>query len=95
MKVALDLPLQHQARMFDELLAATVDMAVLGCSFDKLRTSSPCDVPIRYASGPIPRYRGTVVRRHINLHGLATVIHETSGLRDSECKVVIAPDPPS
>jgi len=22
----------------------------------------PCDVPFRYASGPIPRYRGTVAR---------------------------------
>jgi hypothetical protein len=27
---------------------------VLGCSFDRLRTGSPCDVPFRYASGPIP-----------------------------------------
>ena len=27
---------------------------VLGCSFGRLRTSSPCDVPCRYASGPIP-----------------------------------------
>jgi hypothetical protein len=27
---------------------------VLGCSFDRLRTSSPCDVPLRYASEPTP-----------------------------------------
>jgi hypothetical protein len=26
------------------------------------RTSSPCDVPFSYASGPIPRYRETVAR---------------------------------
>jgi hypothetical protein len=43
--------------MFHESLAATVDMAVLpgvlGCSFGRLRTSSPCDVPFRYASASI------------------------------------------
>ena len=39
-----------------------------------------CDVPFRYALEPIPRYRGTVARWHAHLHGLATVIHETSGL---------------
>ncbi|MGB5921011.1 MAG: hypothetical protein WBH36_02210 [Syntrophobacteria bacterium] len=27
---------------------------VLGCSFDRLRTGSPCDVPFRYASEPTP-----------------------------------------
>ena len=46
------------ARMLHELLAATTDMAVLpgvlGCSFDRLRTGSPCDVPFRYASEPTP-----------------------------------------
>jgi hypothetical protein len=45
------------ARIFHELLAATTDMAVLpdvlGCSFDRLRTGSPCDVPFRYASALI------------------------------------------
>jgi len=41
---------------------------------------APCDVPFRYASGPIPRYRGMVARWHAHLHGLATAIHETSGL---------------
>ena len=41
----------------------------------------PCDVPYRYASRPIPRYRGTVARWHDHLHGLATVIHEISGLQ--------------
>ncbi len=40
----------------------------------------PCDVPFRYASDSIPRYRGTVARWHARLHGLATAIHETSGL---------------
>jgi hypothetical protein len=44
--------------MFHELPAATVDMAVLpgvlGCSFDRLRTGSPCDVLFKYASDPTP-----------------------------------------
>ena len=40
----------------------------------------PCDVPFRYASEPIPRYRGTVARWHAHLRGLATAIHEISGL---------------
>ncbi|MDH3556514.1 MAG: hypothetical protein OEV18_15090 [Deltaproteobacteria bacterium] len=53
---------------------------VLGCSFDRLRTGSPCDVPFRYASEPIPRSRGTVARWHAHLHGLATAIHEIFGL---------------
>ena len=39
----------------------------------------PCDVPFRYASEPIPRYRGTVARWHAHLRGLATAIHEISG----------------
>ena len=72
------------AWMFDESPAVTADMTVLsgflGCSFDRLRTSSPCDVAFRYASGPIPRYRGTVARWHAHLRGLATAIHEISGL---------------
>ncbi len=41
----------------------------------------PCDVPFRYASKPIPRYRGTVARLHTHLRGLATAIHEISGLK--------------
>ena len=41
----------------------------------------PCDVPFRYASEPIPRYRGTVARWHAHLRGLATAIHEISGLK--------------
>jgi len=49
--------IRNLARMFHELLAATTDMAVLpgvlGCSFDRLRTGSPCDVPFRYASASI------------------------------------------
>ena len=36
--------------------------------------------PVRYASAPIPRYRGTVARWHAHLRGLATAIHEISGL---------------
>jgi hypothetical protein len=47
----------------------------------------PCDVPFRYASGPIPRYRGMVARWHTHLHGLATAIHETSGLGVQRHKV--------
>jgi len=39
----------------------------------------PCDVPFRYASGPIPRYRGMVARWQNHLCGLATAIQETSG----------------
>ena len=62
--------------MLHESLAATTDMGVLpgvlGC-----RT---LDVPFRYASDPIPRYRGTVARWHAHLCGLATAIHEISGL---------------
>jgi hypothetical protein len=76
-------------------VTATADSAVLpgvlGSSFglaprDKLgtsgtgRTGSPSDLPFRYASGPIPRYRGTVTRWHARLRDLATAIHETSGL---------------
>jgi hypothetical protein len=53
---------------------------VLGCSFDRLRTGSPCDVPFRYASKPIPRCRGTVALWHAHLRGLATAIHEICGL---------------
>jgi hypothetical protein len=40
----------------------------------------PCDVPFRYTSDPIPRYRGTVARWYAHLRGLVTPIHETSGL---------------
>jgi hypothetical protein len=70
--------------MFHEWRAATRNMAVLpgasGVPSATFRTSSPCDVPFRYASDPIPRYRGTVARWHPHLHDLATAIHETSGL---------------
>jgi hypothetical protein len=45
-------------RIFHQLSAATADIGVLpgvlGCSFDRLRTGSPCDVPFRYASDPTP-----------------------------------------
>ena len=53
---------------------------VLGCSFDRLRTGSPCDVLLKYVSEPIPRYRGTVARWHSHLRGLATAIHGIFGL---------------
>ncbi|MGB6281664.1 MAG: hypothetical protein WBF55_02940 [Syntrophobacteria bacterium] len=63
MKPIYDQPL---ARIFHESLAATTDMAALpgvrGCSFDRLRTGGPCEEPFRYASEPIPQYRGTVAR---------------------------------
>ena len=39
-----------------------------------------CDVPFRYASESIPRYRGTVARRHAHHRGLATAIHKISRL---------------
>ena len=62
--------------MFHEWPTATTYMAVLpgvlGCR--------PLRLPFRYASGSIPRYRGTVVRWHAHLRGLVTAIHETSGL---------------
>ena len=87
-------------------VTATTDMAilpgVLGCSFDRLRTGSPCDVPFRYASDPIPcgcpargasacAARGTpilfalaalrsVPQAGSQFRGLATAIHEISGL---------------
>ena len=80
----LDISTWCLARIFHESPAATTDMAVLpgvlGCSFVALRTSSPCDVPFRYASDSIPRYRGMVARWHDHLCGLATGIHKTSGL---------------
>ncbi len=64
------------ARIFHEWPAATADMTVLpgvlGCR--TLRRT------VQYASGPIPRYRGTVARWHRPLHGLATAPHEISGL---------------
>ena len=50
-------------------VTATVDLAVLLSELYALRAGSlassavgPCDVPFRYASGPIPRNRGTVAR---------------------------------
>jgi hypothetical protein len=51
--------------------------SVLGCSFDRLRTGSPCNVPFRYASD---QSRGTVTRWRAHLSGLATAIHILSGL---------------
>jgi hypothetical protein len=66
--------------MFHESPTATADMdvlpGVLGRSFDRLRTGSPCDVLLKYASDPIPRCRGTVSRWHTLLHGLATAIED-------------------
>jgi hypothetical protein len=56
----------------------------------------PCDVPFRYASEPIPRYRGTVARWHTHLRGLATAIHEISGLSHLalvSCMVICCGDP--
>jgi hypothetical protein len=53
----ITIPRKILAQIFHELPAATTDMAVLpgvlGCSFDGLRTGSPCDVPFRYASASI------------------------------------------
>ncbi|MEE9528232.1 MAG: hypothetical protein V3W07_11260 [Syntrophobacteria bacterium] len=64
------------ARIFHESLAATTDMAflqgVLGCR--------PLRRTVQVRLGPIPRYRGTVARWQAHLRGLATAIHEISGL---------------
>ena len=51
---------------------------------------APCDVPFRYASDPTPRgcpvarppRLARMAGRHTHLHGLATGIHETSGLAE-------------
>jgi hypothetical protein len=53
-------------------------------SFQASSVVGPCDVPFRYASEPIPRCRGTVARWHAHLCGLATAIHEISGLEGME-----------
>ena len=47
----------------------------------------PCDVPFRYASESIPRCRGTVARWHAHLRGLATAMHEISGLEPTEAYI--------
>jgi hypothetical protein len=60
------------ARILDESPAATKDMVVLPASSGV----GSCDVQFRYASEPIPRYRGTVARWHAHLHALAMAIHQ-------------------
>ena len=84
----LFIPAAGLARMFHELLAATADMAVLpgvlGCR--TLRRT----VQVRLGSNPaVPRdeFPGTRRKRlrcawYVHLHGLATAIHETSGLME-------------
>jgi hypothetical protein len=88
--------------MFHESPAATADMfvlpGVLGCSFDRLRTGSPCDVAFRYGNqsrGTAGRLPGgtpilfalaplrSVPQAGSQFHGLATAIHEISGLGGS------------
>jgi hypothetical protein len=62
--------------------------SVLGCSFDRLRTGSPCDVLFKYASGPtpcgcpvaLPPRLARMAGRHTLIHGLATAIPEICGL---------------
>ncbi|MEE9526951.1 MAG: hypothetical protein V3W07_04735 [Syntrophobacteria bacterium] len=49
---------------------------VLGCR--------PLRRTIQVRLGAIPRYRGTVARWHAHLRGLATAIHEISGLSLNE-----------
>ncbi len=41
----------------------------------------PYDVPFQVRLGTNPAVRGTVARWHVHLRGLATAIHEISGLR--------------
>ncbi len=64
------------ARIFHGSPAATTDMAVLpgvlGCR--TLRRT----VQVRLVTNPA--VRGTVARWHVHLRGLATAIHEISGL---------------
>ncbi|MDH3559177.1 MAG: hypothetical protein OES18_25330 [Deltaproteobacteria bacterium] len=48
---------------------------VLGCSFDRLRTGSSCDVSFRYGN-----QHPAVARWPTHLRGLATAIHKISGL---------------
>jgi len=71
-------------RIFHELPAATVYLTVLpgvlGCSFDRLRTGSPATYYSSTPRIPLP----AVARYHSHLHGLATAIHETSGLNKRE-----------
>jgi len=66
----------HPARIFHESLAATTDMAalpgVLGCR--------PLRRTVQVLLRPIPRYRGTVAWWHAHLRGLATAMHEITGL---------------
>ncbi|MDH3558041.1 MAG: hypothetical protein OES18_19560 [Deltaproteobacteria bacterium] len=51
---------------------------VLGCSFDRLRTGSPCDVP--FSRGTPRNQHPAVARWHAHLRDLATAIHEIPGL---------------
>jgi len=69
------------ARMFHELPAATADMGVLpgvlGCSFDSAQDKLTLR---RTVQGTLRVQHPAVDRWHAYLHGLATLIHETSGL---------------
>ena len=68
-------------------VTATVDMAVLLSEPEACRPR--VSAPATYRSGtPRVQSRDTAGR----LHGLATVIHATPELKESECKVIIAPD---
>jgi hypothetical protein len=85
-------------------VTATADMAVLpgvlGCSFDRLRTGSPCDVPFRYGNqsrgaagrlpGGTPIFFALAALRSVpqagsQFRGLATANHEISGLAHKTC----------
>ena len=66
-------------RIMHEPPAATADLAILLSELEALRAGSrassglgPCDVLNKYASGPVPRYRGMVAQWHDHLHDLAT-----------------------
>jgi hypothetical protein len=84
MKVALNLPSQHLARMFHEFTPRRD--CDRGYGRPSLRAGGPLASPVCLGESL------AMPGRHIHLHGIATVIHKTSGLRDSECMVVIAPD---
>jgi hypothetical protein len=65
-------------------VTATEDTAVLpgvlGCSFGFAQDRLPLRRTVQVRLGTLLRYRGTVPRWHARLRGLATAIHETSGL---------------
>jgi site-specific recombinase XerC len=65
-------------RLFHELFAATLDMAVLPGVLGRRLLRRTVQVRL----GTNPAARGTVTRWPTHLHGLATSTHETTGLAE-------------